>query len=124
MRRSRRFRPFCFAVPWPWRGRLRRGARIVCSIDAEKEAGLPFRVPKRRLGPSLCCEKGFSWNRKKGNVAALLPIGVFSLLYLGLGIVFEYIMGISMGFYNIPIVVVFLIGAARCVLAESRVAVR
>ncbi|MFR3272661.1 MAG: Na+/H+ antiporter NhaC family protein [Slackia sp.] len=46
---------------------------------------------------------------KKGNVAALLPIGVFLLLYLGLGIVFEYAMGISMGFYNIPIVVVFLI---------------
>lgn len=46
---------------------------------------------------------------KKGNVAALLPIGVFLLLYLGLGIVFEYVMGVSMGFYNIPIVVVFLI---------------
>ena len=46
---------------------------------------------------------------KKGNVAALLPIGVFLVLYLGLGIMFEYGMGISMGFYNIPIVVIFLI---------------
>ena len=48
--------------------------------------------------------------KEKGNVKALLPIGVFLVLYLGIGIVFEYVMGISMGFYNIPIVVVFLIG--------------
>ncbi len=47
--------------------------------------------------------------KEKGNVKALLPIGVFLVLYLGIGIVFEYVMGISMGFYNIPIVVVFLI---------------
>ena len=40
---------------------------------------------------------------------ALLPVGVFLVLYLGLGLVFEYVLGISMGFYNIPIVVVFLI---------------
>ncbi len=46
---------------------------------------------------------------EKGNVKALLPIGVFLVLYLGLGVLFEYGMGISMGFYNIPIVVVFLV---------------
>ena len=46
---------------------------------------------------------------KKGNPAALLPIGVFVVLYLGLGIIFEYVMKIEMGFYNIPIVVIFLI---------------
>ena len=46
---------------------------------------------------------------KKGNAIALLPIGVFLVLYLGLGITFEYILKIPMGFYNIPIVVVFLI---------------
>ena len=46
---------------------------------------------------------------KKGNVKALLPIGVFLVLYLGLGILFEYGMGIPMGFYNIPIVVIFLV---------------
>ena len=46
---------------------------------------------------------------KKGNPIALLPIGVFLLLYLGLGILFEYGMKIPMGFYNIPIVVIFLI---------------
>ena len=46
---------------------------------------------------------------EKGNVKALLPIAVFLVLYLGLGVLFEYGMGISMGFYNIPIVVVFLV---------------
>ena len=46
---------------------------------------------------------------KKGNVKALLPIGVFLVLYLGLGILFEYGMGIRMGFYNIPVVVIFLV---------------
>lgn len=46
---------------------------------------------------------------KKGNVAALLPIGVFLVLYLGMGITFEYVMKIPMGFYNVPIVVVFLV---------------
>lgn len=39
---------------------------------------------------------------------ALLPIGVFLLLYLGLGITFEYIMKIPMGFYNVPIVIAFM----------------
>ncbi len=46
---------------------------------------------------------------KKGNIKALLPIGVFLVLYLGLGILFEYVMKIEMGFYNIPIVVAFLV---------------
>lgn len=45
---------------------------------------------------------------KKSNPAALLPIGVFLILYLGLGILFEYVLKIPMGFYNIPIVVAFL----------------
>ena len=46
----------------------------------------------------------------KGRVRALLPIGVFLILYLGLGVVFEYVIKIPMGFYNIPIVVTFLVG--------------
>jgi len=46
---------------------------------------------------------------KCGNFLALLPIGAFLLLYLGLGITFEYILKYEMGFYNIPIVVIFLI---------------
>lgn len=45
----------------------------------------------------------------KANYKALLPIGVFLVLYLGLGIIFEYVLKIPMGFYNIPIVVVFLV---------------
>ena len=50
---------------------------------------------------------------QKSNPMALIPIGVFLILYLGLGIIFEYVLKIPMGFYNIPIVVVFLI--ALCV---------
>ena len=45
---------------------------------------------------------------KKNNWIALLPIGVFLIMYLGLGIIFEYVLMIPMGFYNIPIVVAFL----------------
>lgn len=45
----------------------------------------------------------------KSNPIALLPIGVFLVLYLGLGILFEYVMKIPMGFYNIPIVIAFLV---------------
>ena len=45
---------------------------------------------------------------KKGNPAALLPIGVFLAIYLGLGLTFEYVLKIEMGFYNIPIVIAFL----------------
>ena len=37
-------------------------------------------------------------NEKKGRAIALLPIGVFLVLYLGLGIIFEYVMKIPMGF--------------------------
>lgn len=48
-------------------------------------------------------------NMKKGNVWALLPIGIFVALYLGLGITFEYILKIPMGFYEVPIVVIFLV---------------
>ncbi|MEE1015846.1 MAG: Na+/H+ antiporter NhaC family protein [Lachnospiraceae bacterium] len=46
---------------------------------------------------------------KTKNFKALLPIGVFLVMYLGLGILFEYVMKIPMGFYNIPIVVAFLV---------------
>lgn len=48
-------------------------------------------------------------NVQKENWNALLPIGVFLVLYLGLGILFEYALNIPMGFYNIPIVVSFLV---------------
>ncbi len=47
--------------------------------------------------------------KPKANALALLPIAVFLVLYLGLGIVFEYVLKVGMGFYNIPIVVTFLV---------------
>lgn len=46
--------------------------------------------------------------KNKANSFSLLPIGVFLILYLGLGILLEYVMKIEMGFYNIPIVVAFM----------------
>ncbi len=46
---------------------------------------------------------------KKKNPVALLPIGVFLVIYLGLGLLFEYVLKIPMGFYNIPIVIAFLV---------------
>ena len=56
----------------------------------------------------------------KGNVKALLPIGVFLVIYLGLGITFEYVMKIPMGFYNIPIVVAFLIALLVACIQNPR----
>ena len=46
---------------------------------------------------------------KKQKLSSLLPIAVFLIFYLGLGIWSEYIMKIPMGFYNIPIVVAFML---------------
>ena len=40
---------------------------------------------------------------KKGNWKALLPIGVFLVMYLGLGILFEYGLHIPMGFIISPL---------------------
>lgn len=48
----------------------------------------------------------------KGNPAALLPIAVFLVLYLGCGILFEYVLGIKQGFYQTPAIVIFLIALA------------
>jgi len=53
---------------------------------------------------------------KKSNMLALIPIGVFVLFYLSLGIVFEYIMKIPMGFYNVPVIVAFLVALFVAVL--------
>lgn len=53
---------------------------------------------------------------KKSNALALIPIGVFVLFYLTLGIVFEYVMKISMGFYSVPVVVAFLVALFVAVL--------
>ncbi len=45
---------------------------------------------------------------KRGNPIALLPIGVFLAMYLGLGLVFEYVLHMEMGFYKVPIIIAFL----------------
>ena len=45
---------------------------------------------------------------EKRNAKALLPIVVFVVLYLVLGMLFEYGLEIEMGFYKIPVVVIFL----------------
>lgn len=53
---------------------------------------------------------------KKTNALALIPIGVFVVFYLTLGIVFEYVMKIPMGFYNVPVVVAFLVALLVAVI--------
>lgn len=58
---------------------------------------------------------------KKSNPIALLPIGVFLVLYLGLGILFEYVLKIPMGFYNIPIVIAFLVAILVACLQNREV---
>ncbi len=58
---------------------------------------------------------------KKGNPLALLPIGVFLAMYLGLGILFEYVMKIPQGFYNIPIVIAFMVGILTACLQNRKV---
>ncbi len=51
----------------------------------------------------------------------MLPIAVFLVLYLGLGILFEYIMKIPMGFYNVPIVFAFLVAILVACLQNQKV---
>ncbi len=58
---------------------------------------------------------------KKGNPIALLPIGVFLAIYLGLGLTFEYGMKIPMGFYNVPIVIAFLAAILVACLQNRKV---
>lgn len=58
---------------------------------------------------------------KKGNAKALAPILVFLFLYLGFGIVFEYVLKVPMGFYNIPIVVIFLVAILVACLQNRKV---
>ena len=79
--------------------------------------GIAFVVPLSSIGgrnvlefltDGQAFEKEEESVMKKENWKALLPIGVFLVLYLGLGILFEYVMKIPMGFYNVPIVVSFL----------------
>ena len=58
---------------------------------------------------------------KKSNALALIPIGVFVVFYLSLGIIFEYVMKIPMGFYNVPVVVAFLVALFVAVIQTKGV---
>ena len=53
-------------------------------------------------------KREYFMEKKPARAIAVLPIGVFLVLYLGLGCRFEYVLKIEMGFYNIPIVAAFL----------------
>lgn len=58
---------------------------------------------------------------KKSNVFALIPIGVFVVFYLSLGILFEYVMKIPMGFYNVPVVVAFLVALLVAAIQTKKI---
>ena len=53
---------------------------------------------------------------KKSKALSLIPIGVFIVFYLSLGIIFEYVMKMPMGFYNVPVVVAFLVALLVAVI--------
>ena len=58
---------------------------------------------------------------KKGNAFALLPIGVFLVLYLGLGLVFEYGLKLYQGFYKMSVVAAFMAAIlVACLQDRSR----
>ncbi|MBE6956380.1 MAG: Na+/H+ antiporter NhaC family protein [Ruminococcaceae bacterium] len=58
--------------------------------------------------------------KKTKGLGALLPVGVFLALYLGFGIVFEYVLHTPGGFYDVKAVVVFLIALLVAVLQDNR----
>ena len=58
-------------------------------------------------------------NEKK-RLIALLPIGVFLLLYLGFGILFEYVFETEGGFYSVQAIVVFLIALLVAVVQDRK----
>ena len=61
--------------------------------------------------------------KKKPNPIALLPIVVFLVLYLGVGIYFEYIHPVEgqMGFYVMSVVVAFMIALVVAFLQNGKV---
>ena len=61
-------------------------------------------------------------NKKTGNVMALIPVGVFLILYLGTGVYFEYISPGKdrMGFYVISVVVAFSIALVVAFLQNRK----
>ena len=53
-------------------------------------------------------------------LSALLPIGVFLMLYLGFGILFEYVLKTEDGFYGVQAIVVFLIALLVAVVQDRK----
>ena len=84
----------------------------VCFPDMEKFWGRSGEQQEQMRG-------GYMEKRRKS--VSLLPVGVFLVFYLGLGILFEYIMKIPMGFYNVPIVVAFLAALLVACLQNRKV---
>lgn len=58
---------------------------------------------------------------RKSNALALIPIGVFIILYLSLGVIFEYVMKIPMGFYSVPVVVAFLVALFVAIIQTKEI---
>lgn len=56
---------------------------------------------------------------EKRSMRALLPVGVFLVLYLGFGILFEYVLRTPGGFYDVKAVVVFLIALLVAVVQDK-----
>lgn len=59
--------------------------------------------------------------KQKSSFWAFSPILFFLVLYLGLGILFEYVLKIEMGFYSVPIVAVFLISLLIACLQNKKI---
>jgi len=59
-------------------------------------------------------------SKPQSNAKALLPIAIFLVLYLGLGLIFEYRLHVNMGFYNIPIVVIFMVALLVAILQNRQ----
>lgn len=59
--------------------------------------------------------------KKKASAAALLPILVFLVIYIGTGIYFQYVKGEVQGFYIMPVVVAFLIALTVAILQKPKI---
>lgn len=61
-----------------------------------------------------------SQTEKKGKAAALCPIVVFLVLYVGSGIYYQYVKGENQGFYIMSVVVAFTIALVVALLQNRK----
>lgn len=66
----------------------------------------------------VCGQKESKNMNEKKKLSALLPIGVFLLVYLGFGILFEYVLKTDDGFYGVQAIVVFLLALLVAVVQD------